>query len=129
MMRFAAITPETQAAEQGGDCLEKCYDAYHRDFRLTADWKLYSIRWSELLQSGWGAPVKFSKHIMFYGFGLAAGNADMTTPYDYWVDDVTYFIGAPPTAPAVDGGADGGESGSDALGDVADEPPADASVE
>jgi hypothetical protein len=66
---------------------------------VTSAWKLISVRWSDLRQAGWGAPVAFSKHVLFYGFGLSVPNPDMTTPYDYWVDDVTYFVGDPPTAP------------------------------
>jgi hypothetical protein len=98
-MRLTAVTPETQAAESGGDCTVKCYDSHHKDFKVTSEWKLISVRWNDLRQAGWGAPAAFSKHVLFYGFGLSVPNPDMSTPYDYWVDDVSYFIGEPPTAP------------------------------
>jgi len=98
-MLFTAITPETQAVADGGDCTVKCYDSHHKDFKVTSDWKLISVRWSDLKQSGWGTQVAFSKHVLFYAFGLSVPNPDMSTPYDYWVDDVSYFIGDPPTVP------------------------------
>lgn len=114
MFHFTAVSPETNAIEAGGDCTDHCYDSYGSLFHLTPDWKLYAYRWSELTQVGWGAKVRFSKHIQFFAFGLA-GTRDATTPFDFWVDDVTYFIGAKPTQTGGAGGS-GGQSSSGGAG-------------
>jgi hypothetical protein len=93
---FHVTTPESVPPSGGGECLDKCYHHFGQRFALTEDWRLYAFRWEELISSS-PVPIEFSHHVMGIGFGLADPGVDETSAFDYWIDDLSHFIGSPPT--------------------------------
>lgn len=113
--------PETRKKENGGVCEGMgCGDDFGYAVVLTAEWKQYNFKWSQLTQMGWGTKAVFhAGEITGVDFRVASD----AKPYgwDFWVDDVSFTGGMPTTtgcsgAAAGDGGASSGDSsaGSDA---------------
>ncbi len=78
-------TSPTRPISEGGTCLAGCYDNYQATIRLTNDWVLHEILWSELVRSGWGSPAVFSPaEITMVIFQLPSG-----VVFDVYVDDLS----------------------------------------
>jgi len=87
-LRFQVVVAATQAKADGGDCETNCYNHPGKSVTLTADWKQYSIKWSDL-----AGAVKVNGVIL--GFNWITTGPD----FDVWVDEVSLFAGTAPTGP------------------------------
>jgi hypothetical protein len=95
-LTFQAVLAVTQAKMDGGDCTANCYNHPAKAITLTADWKQYTVLWTEL-----AGTHKVSGVILGLNW-ITPGPA-----LDIWVDEVTLFKGTAPTGPvgmAGDGG-------------------------
>ena len=101
-VHFRAGTRQTEPAGEGGDggCDAQpngCWDDYAIDVTLDPTWKLYSAKWSELKQKGWGKAVAFKvQDLSAFTWSTDAQPADYR---EIWVDQVGFFKGTPPTTP------------------------------
>jgi hypothetical protein len=88
------VLPETNAVSVGGDCPDastKCYDHPRTTVTLTTDWAQYTVAFAEA--SGGSATV--GNRIQELAFlGLDAN-------WDYSIDEIQLYKGAPPTGPVV----------------------------
>jgi hypothetical protein len=98
--KFTVGTIQTQPLEYGGDgtCESApnagCWDSFSVAVEVTPEWKVYSYRWADLAQQGFGKPVPFEvKQIT--SLTLSSG-AKPTTSRELWLDDVRFFKGTPP---------------------------------
>ena len=87
-LRFQVVVAATQAKDDGGDCVTGCYNHPGKSITLTADWKQYTVKWSEL-----AGAVKVD--------GVILGLNWITTgpDFDVWIDEATLFAGAAPPGP------------------------------
>jgi len=84
------ILPDHDTDPDGQVCTDAaagCFDHFGKNITLTPDWVKYTIRFSELQQSGFGfAPPGFDAAHMYgveFSFPLAA-------PFDCWIDDIAF---------------------------------------
>jgi hypothetical protein len=78
--------PDVNTAPEGGVC-KQCYNDFGVDFSVTADWKPYCFKFSDLKQqSGWGEQKPaFSKEKAFsVQWQVTTAGKD----YDVWVDNI-----------------------------------------
>ena len=80
---------DVQDAKHGGLCTADCYDTHRKIVELGSSFREYRVRWEELRQLyDAGPPVAFDpKRVRFLEFGVAPEH----TPFDLWIDDVTFF--------------------------------------
>jgi hypothetical protein len=72
----------------GGLCTKDCYDAHRKPVDLGPEFSLFRVRWEELEQVGYGAPVRFDPARIFHvDFGVEPAD----TPFDFWIDDVRFI--------------------------------------
>jgi len=87
---FTAKMTQVVAVEDGGTCRDKCYDVHRKAIDLSKRWAEYTVKWNELFQQGHGQPVPFdarSLHALeFFVYGE-------DTPFDFWIDDVSFLPG------------------------------------
>jgi len=101
-IHFRVGTRQTAPARYGGDggCDTQpngCWDDYAIDISLEPSWKLYSARWSQLAQRGWGKAVALNLRDVN---ALTWSSDGAPTEYrEIWVDQVGFFNGEPPTTP------------------------------
>lgn len=112
--RLQVAMPEVIDKEYGGKCDpgagDVCYDQHGLFITLTEDYRTYEVPWASLTQRGFGRAVAFNpKTIMTLYFSMET--ADL--PIDLWIDDVTFWDGAP--SPAT-GGAGGSGAGGNSAG-------------
>jgi hypothetical protein len=99
VIHFRAGTRQTEPAAEGGDgtCDAQgngCWDEYAIDVTLEPTWKLYSAKWSQLKQMGWGKAVPFNvKELTAFHWTAPAKPSDYR---EIWVDQVGFFKGTPP---------------------------------
>jgi hypothetical protein len=71
--------------DQGGSCIEGCYDSHRHDVTLTDEWEVYEIPWEGFSQAGWGTPVHLqAQDVLTLNWSVVAH--DM--PYEFWLDDI-----------------------------------------
>jgi hypothetical protein len=87
-LRFQVVVAATQAKADGGDCETNCYNHPGKSITLTADWKQYTVKWSEL-----AGAVKVDGVIL--GFNWITTGPD----FDVWIDETTLFAGSAPPGP------------------------------
>ncbi|HEX7506740.1 MAG TPA: hypothetical protein VF550_08195 [Polyangia bacterium] len=105
----------------GGRCgqtdasADQCGDAFYKQVSLSNTWKRYEIKFSELVQEGWGHAAPSgrldSRAVYLIGFQINGpqGNTDPPVEISLWVDDI-YFVQPAPDSRTPDGAVpDGGE--------------------
>jgi hypothetical protein len=95
------VLPETNAKAAdptigGGDCAANCYNHPYKAITLTADWAQYSVTFAEAT----GGSARVTNRLQELGW--LSPDAD----WDYWIDEIQFYKGTPPTGPA--GGHDAG---------------------
>jgi hypothetical protein len=87
-LRVAAKMTQVVSEEYGGSCVDRCFDGHLATLTLTPGWRLYTVRWSELAQSGFGAPLPFDPRSLYsIEFSVLPGQ----TPFDFWIDDLAFL--------------------------------------
>ena len=76
-----------------------CWDAFNTYVRLTPDWKLYSFKWSDLRQAGFGTKTPWDAKLTASIYISVSGNQATTTTADFSIDNVGFYKGMPPTDP------------------------------
>ena len=113
-VRVSLLVPEVVDEASGGTCPAGavCYDTHGAWITLGSDWKLYSLKWSDFLQRGFGKRAAFRPEALeFLQFAFERQNL----PQEAWFDDVSWEDGSPP--PDLNSGAAGeGGSGGDGGG-------------
>jgi hypothetical protein len=80
---------DVQDVKYGGLCRNDCYNSHRSAVTLGKSFQKFTIRWDDLkqlYQSGTPIPLD-PKRIRFLEFGIAAED----TPFDVWVDDVSFL--------------------------------------
>ncbi|HTQ03557.1 MAG TPA: hypothetical protein VMI54_06860 [Polyangiaceae bacterium] len=79
---------DVQDVKYGGFCQADCYDTHRKIIELSPSFQKYVVRWDELHQLYVaGPPVAFDpRRVRFLEFGIAAKD----TPFDVWIDDVSF---------------------------------------
>jgi hypothetical protein len=83
------VVPETNAVQDGGDCVSECYLHPSRVFTLTTQWAQYSTAFSEA--TGGSVPVKNRIQL------LAWLSADSN--WDFSIDEIQFYKGTPRPGP------------------------------
>ena len=82
---------DDQEVKYGGLCANaaNCYNSHRKVVELGRTWKRYSVRWEELHQLyEAGPPLSFDvRRIRFLEFSIGTES----TPFDLWVDDVSFL--------------------------------------
>jgi hypothetical protein len=80
---------DVQDVKYGGFCQSDCYDTHRKIIALGPGFKKYTVRWDELEQLFVaGPPVRFDpRRVRFLEFGIAPES----TPFDVWIDDVSFL--------------------------------------
>ncbi len=96
---------DVQDVKYGGLCQRDCYNSHRARVSLGKTFEHKSVRWEELHQLfDGGPPTPFDpRRIRFIEFGVAAED----TPFDVWIDDVSFLrrdaapaaSGSPPARP------------------------------
>jgi len=78
--------------KSGGICnagANKCDDDFGATITLGADWKAFTLKFSDLMQEGWGTPVPggFNSKVLLSLHYQTGKNAT----FDYYIDDI-YFL-------------------------------------
>jgi hypothetical protein len=80
---------DVQDVKYGGLCRNDCYNSHRSEVTLGKSFQKFTIRWDDLkqlYQAGTAIPLD-PKRIRFLEFGIAAED----TPFDVWVDDVSFL--------------------------------------
>ena len=74
----------------GGICApaDKCNDHFGKDINLTANWAMYTMKFDDLLQLGWGQSFAALDVAHLYAVQFQVGKA---TTFDVWLDDVAFL--------------------------------------
>jgi hypothetical protein len=111
VLRFGVVEPDVVPVEEGGNCTGNagaCWDWHKTRIELDECFRRHSFRFDELEQDGWGADAEEldMDRMINFNFEIAQGHR-----YDFWLDEVTFFVGeAPPEEEICDlgmGGAGG----------------------
>lgn len=88
VLRVGLQMIDVQDVKYGGFCQTDCYDTHRKSIELTSSFRKYVIRWDQLRQLfDAGAPVAFdARRVRFLEFNIAAKD----TPFDVWIDDVSF---------------------------------------
>lgn len=80
---------DVQDVKYGGLCRNDCYNSHRSEVTLGKSFQRFTIRWEDLRQLyPAGTPIPLDpKRIRFLEFGIAAED----TPFDVWVDDVSFL--------------------------------------
>jgi hypothetical protein len=111
-IRFGVTEPDIIPVEEGGNCTSNagsCWDWHKTRIEVDECWHRYSFRFDELEQDGWGADagdLEMDKMSNF-NFEIAQGHR-----FDYWLDEVTFFVGDPPPEEEVCDLGPGGAGGA-----------------
>jgi hypothetical protein len=71
---------------EGGTCIDDCYNPHVKKVDLDGRWKSYRVDWTEVEQRGYGRPGFDPKQLHSIAFLIRPED----TPYDLWVDDVSF---------------------------------------
>jgi len=88
---------DVQDVKYGGICQKDCFNSHRAVVTLGKTFQEYRVRWEELAQQ-WdgGARIAFDpKRIRFIEFAVAPED----TPFDVWLDDVSFLRRDAPAAP------------------------------
>jgi hypothetical protein len=86
-VRINVSTKDTDPA--GGVCASaKCSDHFGRNLNLTTEWEKYTVRFSDLTQSGWGQAVAKFDASAVYAVQFQVGKG---ATFDIYVDDVAFL--------------------------------------
>jgi hypothetical protein len=80
---------DVQDVKYGGFCQTDCYDTHRKIIELSSGFRKYVVRWEDLRQLyvAAGPPVAFDpRRVRFLEFGIAA----KSTPFDVWIDDISF---------------------------------------
>ena len=79
---------DVQDVKYGGLCQTDCYDTHRKVVELTPTFRKYVVRWDDLRQLyAARVPVAFNpRRVRFLEFGIAPES----TPFDVWLDDVSF---------------------------------------
>lgn len=114
-LKFGVNEPDIVPVEQGGNCTGltgQCWDWYKTRITPTECWHRYSIRFDELAQDGWGAidsELEMDQMLNF-NFEISQGQS-----YDFWLDEVMFFVGPTPEEEEIcdmGAGGAGGQGGA-----------------
>jgi hypothetical protein len=83
------VVPETNATADGGDCASACYVHPQKTVTLTTEWAQYSVAFSAAA----GGTAKVMGRIQELGWL----SPDAT--WDFSLDEIQFYKGAPPTTP------------------------------
>ena len=80
---------DVQDVKYGGLCRNDCYNSHRKAVTLGKGFQKYTIPWDDLKQLYQaGPPIALDpKRIRFLEFGIAAED----TPFDVWIDDVSFL--------------------------------------
>jgi hypothetical protein len=79
---------DVQDVKYGGQCQTDCYDTHRKIVTLAPTFRKYVVRWEDLRQLyAARVPVAFDpRRVRFLEFGIAPES----TPFDVWLDDVSF---------------------------------------
>jgi hypothetical protein len=83
------VVPETNAKQDGGDCVSECYLHPSRVLTLTTQWAQYATAFSEA--SGGSVPVKNRIQLLAW--------LSTDSNWDFSIDEIQFYKGTPPTGP------------------------------
>jgi hypothetical protein len=119
--RIKVMVESADTDTLGGRCgqtdasADQCGDAFHKQVSVTDTWKRYEVKFSELVQEGWGYAAPSgrldSRAIYLIGFQINGPQSTTDPPVEIslWVDDI-YFVQPAPDSRTPDGAVpDGGE--------------------
>lgn len=114
VLKFQIMDKTEMPFKEGGGCDSDsgyCYDHHRKRIAPTRCWTKYVVRFDELKKDGYGqhpdAPLD-TKQILHLGF-----EAGPFLDFDYWVDDIEFFVGeAPQSEEDCDGIGVGGAGGA-----------------
>lgn len=86
-VRVVVKMTQVMPAQFGGSCETACFDGHFTEVKLTKDWRLISIPWTQLAQSGHGTPVAFDARSLI---GIDFAVLPEHTPFDFWIDDLSF---------------------------------------
>jgi hypothetical protein len=66
--------------------------------QVTPNWHAYSFKWADLGQAGFGNPAAFDVKQVVALMWQTPTRADGSTS-ELWIDQVSFFKGAPPASP------------------------------
>lgn len=72
---------------EGGICERDCHNPHVLKLDLTADFRVYQVRWAELRQRGMNRPPLDPTRLHSIAFLIRPED----TPYDVWVDDMRFL--------------------------------------
>jgi hypothetical protein len=72
---------------EGGTCTSDCYNPHVKKVELDGHWKTYRVEWTEVEQRGYGRPPFDPKQLHSIAFLVRPED----TPYDVWVDDLSFL--------------------------------------
>lgn len=95
----------TEPRSFGGDgtcdqdgTITHCWDSYQVRFTLSDEWALYSFKWGDLSQAGYGTATDFDPALVTQI--LFEGTSQAPVPMvDFSTDDIGFFQGEPPASP------------------------------
>jgi hypothetical protein len=90
MVEVNFVVPETNATKDGGDCASGCYNHPRRAVTLTTEWKRYSVTFASAGGGAYGVTTRIQE---------LAWIAPVDADWDFSVDEIAFYKGAPPTGP------------------------------
>ena len=90
------VVPETNAQQDGGDCVSNCYNHPRKELTLTASWQQYAVTFAEAA----GGTATVQGRLQILGWLSSDSN------WDFSLDEIQLYKGTSPTGPAR--GSDGG---------------------
>lgn len=87
-IRAAVKMTQVVSEEFGGSCSRDCFDAHSKYVKLTREFTRVLVRWEDLHQMGFGTPVPFDARSL-YSIDFSLTPAE--TPFDFWIDDVSFI--------------------------------------
>jgi len=113
LLRLLVIEKDVVPRAEGGDCDADegaCWDSHRIKFPVDPCWRLHAVTFDELLPDGYGFDGGQLDLNELYNVNFEIGRGNR---YDLWIDEVSFFVGTPPTAePICDVGGEGGAPAS-----------------
>lgn len=95
-VRVQMIEKRVIPLEEGGSCdpnRNTCWDSHRVRITPTECWRRHSIRFDEMQQDGWGQDVG---PLDTAALSHAAFEVSAYQSYDFWLDDLSFFVGEAP---------------------------------
>lgn len=115
-VRFSATMSDVIPVDQGGTCVDACWNSHGASVAVGGQWTVVTLAWSELAQlPGWGTEVAFDpSRVVSVSWTIATADG-----YDLWLDDVRLVFdpaelpqGSGGSAPGTGGTTSGGTGGA-----------------